>query len=183
MATESQMLVSLRWSHKVCVEKKYRKRKEGSNSIKSDSQKNILWRTLSWKAIKYWDFLTVAAWLWKKGKSSFKAKVADSIGFLKDISLKFLLNVTVEIIQQHVSRYKLTSCCIFPIAQNYSFPVPYVHKVNMTPMKDKQINIHGFMLFIVRFMSDKETFSSFLSAIHFWTIIHLKSFSWNCRRK
>lgn len=54
------------------------------------------------------------------------------------------------------------------MAQNYSFPVPYVHKVNMTLIKGKQINIHGFMSFIVQFMSGMETFSSFLSAIHLY---------------
>lgn len=63
------------------------------------------------------------------------------------------------------------------MAQDCLFPIPYVHEVNMTVIKGEKISTHGFMLFIVQFMSGMETFSSFLSAMHFCTIIHLNSFS------
>lgn len=63
------------------------------------------------------------------------------------------------------------------MAQDYIYPIPYVHKVNMTFIEVEQINSHGFMLFIVQFMAGMATFSSFLSALNFCMIIHLNSFS------
>lgn len=79
------------------------------------------------------------------------------------------------------------------MAQVYLFPISYVHKVNITLIKGEQINTHGFMLFIALyyllhyFLSIycivhviyclAWKLSSFLSTIHFCTILHLNNFS------